>query len=92
MNYTAAHAIVNGVVQGVGFRYFVYARARDLHVTGYVRNRPDGTVEVWAEGDRGAVQALLDLLKTGPPAARVTDIKMSWEKATGQYAAFEIRG
>lgn len=69
------HVIVSGRVQGVGFRYFVRQHARSLDLRGWVANRPDGTVEVAAEGAPEAVDALRDLLREGPPGARVDELR-----------------
>ncbi len=84
-------AIVHGRVQGVSFRYFTARRARELGLTGYVRNRWDRTVEVAAEGERTAVEKLLEFLKAGPPAARVIKVDTQWSTCTGRYKRFEVR-
>jgi acylphosphatase len=68
------HALVRGRVQGVGFRWFVRERARELGVRGWVRNRGDGAVEVEAEGDVGTLEQLLQLLRKGPPGALVSSV------------------
>lgn len=65
------HVRVSGVVQGVGFRWFVRERARRLGLAGWVRNLPDGSVEVVAEGDRGQLELLMGELRKGPQGARV---------------------
>ena len=69
------YVAVRGRVQGVGFRWFVRERARALGVTGWVRNRQDGSVEVLALGDDLALQKLRALLQSGPDGARVSDIE-----------------
>ena len=66
---------VRGRVQGVGFRWFVRERARALGLTGWVRNTPDGAVEVLALGSDAALQKLRTLLKSGPSGARVSQIQ-----------------
>ena len=68
------HVRVTGVVQGVGFRWFVRERARRLGLAGWVRNLPDGSVEVLAEGDQGQLDLLEGELKKGPQGARVASI------------------
>ncbi|MDH7601360.1 MAG: acylphosphatase [Armatimonadota bacterium] len=83
-------AVVQGRVQGVGFRYFVLDKARDLHLTGIVRNLRNGDVEVIAEGSQGALEALLAALKVGPRAARVDNVHAVWLPATGEYKTFSI--
>ena len=67
--------IVAGRVQGVGFRYFVARSARGLGLSGYVRNLPDGTVEVAASGNRASLDALAALLEKGPPGAIVESVQ-----------------
>lgn len=85
------HAIVHGRVQGVSFRYYTRQRARELGVLGYVRNQADGTVEVVAEGQREAVEALLDFLRTGQRPAFVTHVETRWPSPTGSFDRFEVR-
>ena len=67
--------IVEGRVQGVGFRWFVRQEARRLGVAGWVRNLPDGSVELTAGGERSAVRRLLDHVRVGPDSADVTDVR-----------------
>ncbi len=86
------HAIVSGIVQGVNFRYYTRREAQRLLLTGWVRNNPDGTVEVIAEGPRPRLERLLAFLQSGPPAARVTGVTITWQRARGEFSAFEIRG
>ena len=64
-------AIVSGRVQGVGYRASAAHEARRLGVRGWVRNRPDGTVEVDAQGDEAVLETFLVYLRQGPPGARV---------------------
>ncbi|TMB98424.1 MAG: acylphosphatase [Chloroflexi bacterium] len=87
------HAIVRGRVQGVGFRDFVYTRARTLHLTGYVRNLADGgSIEVRAEGSRPALESLLEHVNRGPRSAIVRSVDAEWGEATGRYAHFDVLG
>jgi acylphosphatase len=72
---TAIHAFVSGHVQGVYFRQSCRQAARKLHLHGWVRNIPDGRVEVWAQGPPTAVEALVDWLWMGPPTANVTGVE-----------------
>lgn len=65
------HAVVSGRVQGVGFRWFVRQEARRLGVSGWVRNLPDGRVELTAGGEPGAVRRLLEHVRVGPSSAQV---------------------
>ena len=85
------HAIVEGVVQGVNFRYYTQERACSLRLTGWVRNRADGSVEVLAEGPRAPLDQLLEFLQRGPPAASVTEVKQEWQTPTGEFMRFDIR-
>jgi acylphosphatase len=84
-------AIVHGRVQGVNFRYYTRLRAQELGVTGYVRNKWDRTVEVVAEGEREAVEKLLEFIKVGPRGALVRRVDRQWQDPTGQFKYFEVR-
>ena len=84
-------AIVYGRVQGVFFRDFVTRWARELGLAGYVRNLPDGAVEVRAEGERQQLEKLVGYLKEGPPAARVNKVVTSWSEYAGNYSGFRVR-
>ena len=84
-------AIVYGYVQGIFFRAFVSRRAKELGLTGYVRNLPGGTVEVNAEGERKQLERLIGYLKVGPPGARVEKVTTNWSEHTGSYSGFNIR-
>jgi len=83
---------VAGRVQGVAFRWSTVRQARALGLVGWVRNLPDGTVRLVAEGERPALEALLDWARRGPDHARVDDCQATWQQATGQYADFEVTG
>jgi acylphosphatase len=85
------HAVIHGNVQGVGFRYFVRRRAEEAGLAGWVRNRPDGSVELQAEGSRPALERLLDQVSRGPGLAGVGRVDSSWGEATG-LKGFSIRG
>jgi acylphosphatase len=88
----AVHAVVRGRVQSVFFRDFVARHARDLALSGYVRNLPDGeAVEVRAEGERNRLEQLVNYLRKGPPAARVNTVGTDWSEYTGDYTGFNIR-
>ena len=84
-------AFVHGRVQGVFFRASVESWAAELNLTGYVRNRPGGVVEVIAEGEKPNLERLAGHLKVGPPAARVDEVKINWSKYTGEFTRFRIR-
>lgn len=86
----AAEIIVQGEVQGVGFRWFVHRNATELGIRGCVRNRSDGAVEVYAEGEAAAIESLLGAVRVGPRAARVDDVSITWGTPNGNYSHFEI--
>jgi len=85
------HAIVEGRVQGVGFRYFVLDQASALGVTGWVRNRWDGSVEVTAEGVLSKLNQLLNALYRGPRGSYVTGVDVEWQSANGEFMSFQVR-
>jgi acylphosphatase len=84
------HAFVHGDVQGVGFRYFVIDVARPLGVSGWVRNRSDGSVEITAEGERHHLEALVEAARRGPRGAQVERVEAKWEKAAGNLGPFRL--
>ena len=84
------HAIVEGRVQGVGFRYFVLEHANRLEVKGWVRNTYQGNVEVTAEGCRADLDSLLDLLNQGPHGSYVTRVIQDWFPASGEFDHFGV--
>jgi acylphosphatase len=83
-------AVVLGRVQAVGFRAFVEDEAQSLHLRGWVRNRPDGSVECVAEGSRAALDRLLAALREGPPLARVESVEVTFEEARADLPAFGV--
>jgi acylphosphatase len=85
------HITVRGVVQGVGFRMYTQQEAERLGLRGYIRNRPDGAVEIVAEGVADAVDRLIAWANQGPPAAVVEDVEVVDEAATGEFHNFGIR-
>jgi acylphosphatase len=85
------YAIVRGQVQGVNFRYSTQAQARRLGLSGWVRNRADGAVEVLAEGPRSQLDQLLEFLHHGPRAASVAEVQPAWRAATNSFREFEVR-
>jgi acylphosphatase len=88
---TGVHIVVSGLVQGVGFRYFVYDQAKRLGLKGFVRNLFNGNVEIEAEGNRSIVEELIDAVKVGPRVAHVSDVKISWKQYENKYSFFEIQ-
>lgn len=89
--WTQLRAVVYGEVQGVGFRYWTRRQARELVLTGYVRNRWNGTVEVVAEGRKSSLQRLLNRLGRGPRSGWVQRVSAEWGLYTGSFRFFEVR-
>lgn len=85
-----ARFIVSGVVQGVCFRMYARDEALRLSLTGWVRNRSDGTVEVLAEGRGESVRQLYEWCLGGPPMAHVTDVEATYAEPTGEFSSFRI--
>lgn len=85
------HAIVSGRVQGVSYRACTADEAQGLALTGWVRNLPDGRVELEAEGSADAIAALLAWCAKGPPAARVTNVDATDLPPAGSESTFAIR-
>lgn len=79
-----------GRVQGVGFRYSVRELACGYEVTGYVRNLPDGRVELVAEGEESEVQAFLEAIQKSHLASYVRQVTVHWEPAQDRFTRFEI--
>lgn len=77
-------------MQGVAYRFFAEKQAARLAVTGWVRNLPDGRVEVLAEGPPEKIEAFLELLREGPRLARVDSFDVRTEPSTGEFADFRI--
>jgi acylphosphatase len=89
-NKRTVHIRVEGRVQGVGYRAFVEMRAAELGLSGWVRNRRDGSVEAVLQGSPEAVEAVLDACRAGPPASRVTRVDIIGE-GVGAFDGFEVR-
>jgi len=91
MKTARLHALVHGYVQGVNFRWYTRQQANHLGLSGYVRNRADGSVEVVAEGPRESLEQLLAWLHQGPSLASVERVDVSWEELTREFSSFEVR-
>lgn len=85
------HATIRGRVQGVGFRAFVEQAAYNLDLTGWVRNRWDGSVETIAAGPRPALEQFLAALYRGPRSSNVTDVDFDWQPAAEAFKGFRVR-
>ena len=86
-----ATALIKGRVQGVYFRAYTRDMARDLGLTGFVRNLPLMRVEAVFEGPRDLIEKALEWCHQGSPNAQVTEVQVSWDEARGDMAGFEIR-
>jgi acylphosphatase len=87
---TRLTAIVNGRVQGVGFRYWVRQEAESLGLVGSATNLPDGRVEIVAEGARDACETMLAILRSPGTPGHVDDVASTWSEATGDFARFRL--
>jgi len=92
MSLEAKHIVVHGDVQGVGFRYFVQGTAARFGLTGNVRNCPDSTVEIVAEGESDRMADFISEVRRGPRMARVDRLDIEDIPPSGKYRAFLIVG
>ena len=91
MRVERRRVVIHGFVQGVGFRFAVERAAQSRGVAGWVRNRPDGTVEAVFEGELEDVEALVDFCRDGPRGAEVERVEVAAESAEG-LAGFRVVG
>ncbi|RKX50411.1 MAG: acylphosphatase [Thermotogae bacterium] len=84
------HLLISGMVQGVGFRYFTYKRAKKLGITGYVRNTADGKVEIYASGPEDTLESFIAIVSRGPVYADVRAVDKE-ELPYMPFNEFEIR-
>jgi acylphosphatase len=80
---------IHGRVQGVGYRYSMMEQAEQLGLTGWVRNRRDGTVEAVVVGDDEAIAKIIEWARQGPPGASISNVQVS--DTSGSYSGFELR-
>ncbi|MBD3413921.1 MAG: acylphosphatase [Candidatus Aminicenantes bacterium] len=85
-----ARLMISGRVQGVLFRDFTQRWASSFELKGWVKNLPDGRVEVLVEGDKDKINRLITKLRKGPQMARVDDIDLDWREYKGEYSDFRI--
>jgi acylphosphatase len=90
MGLKQAHLTVRGRVQGVFFRASAQREAKRLGLTGWVRNRPDGAVELCVEGEEEELKEMLAWANRGPSAARVEKVDIRWRSYVGDFAEFRI--
>ncbi len=85
------HLFFEGTVQGVGFRFYTERAARRLDIAGFVRNLPNGAVEVVAEGKRKILDEFLSAIQTGNLSGYITGTEKIWEPPTGEFNDFGVR-
>ncbi len=83
--------IVKGIVQGVNFRYYSQRQAAKFHITGWVKNLPDGSVAGVFEGDEQDVEAMVQWCRRGPPSAHVTELIAQPEEYRGEFSSFSVK-
>jgi acylphosphatase len=86
-----AEIVVNGLVQGVGFRYFVMREAKKLGLNGYVKNLYTGEVLTVVEGEKAIVEEMVNKLKIGPIHASVKSCKVDWQTPKNEFTEFEVK-
>jgi len=84
------HLIISGAVQGVGFRMFIDRKAKELKLSGWVRNRIDGSVEIEAQGQETAIEELLRQVKKGPSRSIVTSIRKEEKEPDPDLDRFRV--
>ena len=85
------HIVAEGLVQGVGFRWFVHRHAEALGIHGWVRNLANGAIEIEGEADRSLLEAFIKEIKVGPRSAHVSNLRIEWKETGGEFDRFEIR-
>jgi len=85
-----ASILVGGIVQGVGYRWFILQETRWLGLVGLVENQPDGKVRILAEGRRDSLVRLISLAAIGPPAAKVDSVDVDWNARIGEFSEFQL--
>jgi len=90
-NNQRIHVTIEGRVQGVGFRQYVYLKANELGIVGWVRNTSSGAVEVTAEGNQDQLSSFMNFLKQGPRSALVTQFSQEWQPSTGEFKKFAVK-
>ncbi len=85
------HAVIRGRVQGVGFRYYVLKSAQQLKLAGWVRNLPNGQVEVEAQGDEDSLYQFEQLLWKGPHFSNVEEVTCTRSETNSTYEGFQVR-
>ncbi|MGA1865543.1 MAG: acylphosphatase [bacterium] len=91
MDMSRAHLLVSGIVQGVFFRSTTRRQAVRLGLTGWVKNKMDGKVEIIVEGEAAAISNFIQWCHEGPPGARVDKVDITWEEYIGEFTSFSIQ-
>ena len=91
MAYARARIVVQGEVQGIGYRNHVRTRAAMQGLTGWVTNLSDGNVEAVLEGEKSAIERVIEMCKKGPLFARVSNVNVRWEDKFDRYSSFTIK-
>ncbi len=86
-----AEITVSGLVQGVGFRYFVYSKAQSIGLNGYTKNLFTGEVVTVVEGEKYLVEELIDYIKIGPSRSHVKSHSVNWFECKNEFTLFEIK-
>lgn len=86
-----AEIVVNGLVQGVGYRYFVVREAERLGLNGYTKNLYTGEVLTVAEGEKAIIEELIKKLRVGPSHASVKKCRIDWQESKNEFSRFEVR-
>ncbi len=90
-DYKRAEILVNGLVQGVGFRYFVLREAQELGLKGFVKNLYSGEVLTVVEGEKSLIEDLFKKIKVGPSYASVKNASINWDGSKDEFTHFEIK-
>jgi len=90
-NFVKVEITVSGLVQGVGFRYYVYSKAQTIGLNGYTKNLFTGEVVTVVEGERFLVEELIDYIKIGPSRSHVKSHSVNWFEYKNEYKIFEIK-
>ena len=88
---TRAEIIANGLVQGVGFRYFITRNAEDLNLKGFTQNLPTGEVLTVVEGDKSSIEELFNKIKVGPRSASVNNCNIRWKENKNEFESFFVK-
>ncbi len=86
-----AEIVVQGLVQGIGYRYFTLRKAREYNIVGYVKNLPNGDVLCEVEGDKGLINDFIKELKIGPTFSHVINVNVEVSNTLEEYTTFEVR-